>query len=261
VELGSGASPKVRLLLDALREAGGLRRAVLVDISAEVLAESVRALGAAYPDLAVEGLVADFTRDLARLGPPRNRLIAFLGSTIGNLDPEREVPPFLARAAAQLGPGDALLLGVDLAKDKETLEAAYNDAAGVTAAFNRNILHVINARFAADFEPEGFEHVAFYDQARGWVEMRLRARRAARVRVKDAGLVLALAAGDEIRTEISCKYTRESLESRLPGTGLLLEAWLSDPEPRFALALLRRPRSPRPRRPGRRSVPPPHVRA
>jgi L-histidine N-alpha-methyltransferase len=261
VELGSGASPKVRLLLDALRDAGFLRRALLVDISAEVLAESVRALTAAYPGLTVEGLVADFTRELGRLGPGRGRLIAFLGSTIGDLDPEREVPPFLARAARQLGPGDALLLGVDLAKDKATLEAAYNDSAGVTAAFNRNILDVLNARFGADFEPGNYEHVAFYDEARGWIEMRLRARRAARVQVKAAGLALALAAGDEIRTEISCKYTRESLQARLPGTGLALEAWLSDPEPRFALALLRRARSLRSRRPDRRSLPRPHVRA
>ena len=240
VELGSGASPKVRLLIEALRGTGRLRRCVLVDISAEVLAESVRELSGAYPGVAVEGVVADFTRELRRLGPGGDRLVAFLGSTIGNLDPDREVSPFLARVARQLGPDDALLVGVDLVKDKAILEAAYNDAAGVTAEFNRNILHVVNARFDADFVPGEFEHVAFYDEARGWIEMRLRARRAVKVRVRKARVALALSRGDEIRTEISCKYTRAGLEGRLGGTGLRLEAWLSDPERLFALALLRR---------------------
>jgi L-histidine N-alpha-methyltransferase len=239
VELGSGASPKVRLLVDALLAAGGLRRCVLVDISAEVLAESVRALSAAYGDLAVRGLVADFTRGLARLGPGRGRMVAFLGSTIGNLDPEREVTPFLARVARRLGAGGAFVLGVDLVKDRAVLEAAYNDAAGVTAEFNRNILRVVNARFDADFDPDDFEHVAFYDEARAWIEMRLRARRAVRARVARAGLTLALPPGGEIRTEISCKYTRASLEARLGGTGLAIEGWFSGPERLFALALLR----------------------
>ena len=238
VELGSGASAKVRLLLDALA-AGPLRRCVLVDISAEVLAESARLLAADYPALAVRGVVADFARDLARLGPGRDRMIAFLGSTMGNLDPEREVPRFLARVARQLGPGGALVLGLDLVKDRRTLEAAYDDAAGVTAEFNRNILRVVNARFDADFVPEEFEHVAFYDEARAWVEMRLRARRAARVQVRRAGLTLHLMRGGEIRTEISCKYTRPALEARVRGTGLVLEDWFSDAGQPFALALLR----------------------
>lgn len=239
VELGSGASPKVRVLIDALAAAGRLRRCVLLDISGEVLRQSVRALAAAYPGLAVRGLVGDFVEDLDAIGPGGDRLVAFLGSTIGNLDPTREVPAFFARVARQLEPGDAFLLGVDLVKDKATLEAAYNDAAGVTAEFNRNILRVVNARFDADFDPADFEHVAFYDEARSWIEMRLRARRRVRARVRAAGLVFSLPRGGEIRTEISCKYTRRSLGARARGSGLAVEEWFTGRAPAFGLALMR----------------------
>ena len=139
---------------------------------------------------------------------------------------------------ALLEPGGAFLLGVDLVKDKRVLEAAYDDAAGVTARFNRNILRVMNERLGADFDPEAFDHVAFYDEANAWIEMRLRARRPQRVRIPGAGLDLRLPAGTEIRTEISCKYSRASLETRLPGTGLRLEGWHTDEANRFGLALL-----------------------
>lgn len=243
VELGGGASPKVRMLLDALVSTGRLRRCVLLDISSEVLQQSVEALAADYPGLSVRGLVGDFGEDLAQIGPGGDRLIAFLGSTIGNLHPTDEVPAFLGRVARQLLPGDGFVLGVDLVKDKARLEAAYNDAQGLTAEFNRNILRVVNDRFDADFNPADFEHVAFYDEARGWIEMRLRARRAVKARVRAAGLTLALRRGGEIRTEISCKYTLPALVASARGTGLGVEGWFTDREQLFGLALMRRVRN------------------
>jgi L-histidine N-alpha-methyltransferase len=184
-------------------------------------------------------VVADFVRELHALGPGGDRLIAFLGSTIGNLHPDHEVPGFLTRVARQLAPGDAFLLGVDLVKDKATLEAAYNDDLGITAEFNRNILRVVNRRFGADFDPEAFAHVAFYDESRAWIEMRLRARRPMRVKVPAAGLALTLARGADIRTEISCKYTRAAVEARAARAGLAVERWFTGPERLFGLALLR----------------------
>ena len=224
------------MLLDAM--AGGrLERCVLFDINERDLEQSVRALGRDYPQAHVRGVVGDFTRGFEGIGSGDGRIVAFFGGTIGNLHP-RDVPPFLGRVAGLLEPGDAFLLGVDLVKDKRELEAAYNDAAGVTALFNRNILQVMNDRLGADFDPEAFDHVAFYDEANAWIEMRLRARRPQRVRIPGAGLNLRLPAGTEIRTEISCKYSRASLETRLPGTGLRLEGWHTDEANRFGLALL-----------------------
>jgi L-histidine N-alpha-methyltransferase len=168
----------------------------------------------------------------------------FLGGTVGNLVPD-DVPSFLGAVARALEPGDGFLVGVDLEKDPDVLEAAYDDEAGVTADFNRNVLRVVNARLGGDFDPEAFAHVAFYDRERRWIEMRLRATRAMRVVVRDAGLDLRYAPGDEIRTEISCKYTRASFQARLPGSGLSVREWFED-EGRFALALL----SPLSSRPG-----------
>ena len=239
VELGSGAGRKIRLLLSEMQRVGRLERCVLMDINARVLSDSSAALARDYPGLAVRGVVGDFLDDLALLGAGENRLAVFFASTIGNLHPD-EVPPFLARMAERLAPGDAFLVGVDQLKDPARLEAAYNDAAGVTAEFNRNILRVVNAALGADFEPEGFEHVAFFDRERSWIEMRLRSLRLQRVRIPAARLDLAFEAGDEIRTEISCKYTRASFERLLPGTGLMLNHWYTDPENLFALALLGR---------------------
>ena len=239
-ELGSGVGRKVRLLLDAGRALGTLKRCLLLDINATVLAESVQSLEGDYPGLSVRGVVGDFQDDLATLGPGGGRLALFLAGTIGNLHPERELPGFLRDVARQLAPGDAFLVGLDLVKDEGRLEAAYNDAAGVTAEFNRNILRVINAELDADFNPDAYDHVAFYDRDRAWIEMRLRARHDQRVRVPGAGLTLTLRRGQEIRTELSCKYTRSTFEGRLAHTGLRLESWMSDAESLFALALLRR---------------------
>jgi L-histidine N-alpha-methyltransferase len=239
VELGSGAGRKIRLFLDAMRARRSLKSVVLLEISEEYLRESVDSLQADYEEAGVHGIVGDFVHDLEALGPGGKRLLLFLAGTIGNLHPD-DVPAFFSDAARVLAPGDGFLVGVDLVKDAARLHAAYNDAAGVTAEFNLNILRVLNARLGADFDPDAFEHVAFYDAERQWIEMRLRARRAVRATVRGAGVEVALDAGEEIRTELSCKYTRESLSSRLAGTGLRLDRWTTDPEGLFASALLRR---------------------
>jgi len=222
-----------------MQNAGRLERCLLLDISRHFLEEAARSLGEAFPRLRIRGVVCDFPDDLALLGPGGGRLAVFFAGTIGNLHPT-EVPGFLARMAEQLAPGDGFLVGLDLVKDVSRLEAAYNDAAGVTAAFNRNLLRVMNERLGADFDPESFEHVAFYDRANAWIEMRLRSSRAQRVRIPGACLEFGFERGDEIRTEISCKYTRRSFEALLPGTGLGVDRWYADPENLFALALLGR---------------------
>jgi L-histidine N-alpha-methyltransferase len=238
-ELGSGSGVKTRRIVEAARRVGSLERLTFFDVHASVLASSLRAIGADAPGLALRGWVGDFGTDLAHVPPEDDRLALFLGGTIGNLDPADEVPALLAAVRGLLGARSAFLLGVDLEKDPAELHAAYNDSRGVTADFNRNILRVVNARLRADFVPERFEHVAFYDRERRWIEMRLRATEACRVRVRGAGLDLSIEKGEEIRTEISCKYTRASLESRLSGAGLAIERWFTDARSRFAVALLR----------------------
>jgi L-histidine N-alpha-methyltransferase len=242
VELGSGAGRKVRCLLDAMRRAGTLRGCALLDINETVLAASVERLGAAYPEATVRGVHADFMEEIAPLrasGGDRGerRLVVFLAGTIGNLHPS-EVPAFLARIGASLEPGDGFLVGLDLVKEKARLDAAYNDARGVTAEFIRNVLVVMNRELGADFDPSAFEYVAWYDAANAWVDIRLRSRRAQRVRIPGASLVVDFAAGEDIRAEISCKYTRASFERLLPGTGFSPRAFYSDAENLFALALL-----------------------
>ena len=238
-ELGSGAGHKIRLFLDAMRARGRLERVCLLEINEPYLRASVARLQGDYPEAAVSGVAGDFVHDLAALGPGGGRLLLFLAGTIGNLHPG-ELPAFFREAAAVLEPGDGFLVGVDLVKDEARLHAAYNDAAGVTAEFNLNILRVLNERLGADFDPADFEHRAFYDPRCQWIEMRLRARRDVRARIPGAAVELALAAGEEIRTELSCKYTRESLTARLGGTSLVVEAWITDREELFASALLRR---------------------
>jgi L-histidine N-alpha-methyltransferase len=237
VELGSGAGRKIRLFLDAMRARGSLESVVLLEIAESFLQQSVDRLQEAYPEARVRGLVGDFVSDLAALGPGGQRLLLFLAGTIGNLHPD-DLPRFFRSAAGILEPGDGFLVGVDLVKDPSRLHAAYNDAAGVTAEFNRNILRVLNDRLDADFDVDAFEHRAFYDAERQWIEMRLRALRPVRAHV--AGASIALRAGEEIRTELSCKYTRSSLEARLAGSGLVLEHWVTDRDCLFASALLRR---------------------
>jgi len=240
VELGSGSSRKIRLLLDAMARRGLLRRCVLLDINEGVLDESVSRLQREYPGLEASGVVGDFARDLEALGPGGGRMSILLAGTIGNLHPDAELPGFLRALTRRLEPDDTFLVGLDLVKDERRLHAAYNDSAGITAQFNLNILQVINDRLGADFDLGAFEHVALYDREQARIEMRVRAVRASRVHIRAAKLELRYRVGDEIRTEISCKYTRASLEQRLDGTRLRLERWFSDPEELFAVALLRR---------------------
>jgi L-histidine N-alpha-methyltransferase len=240
VELGAGASDKARVLLDAMREAGTLRRYIPLDVSQSVVEDAARTLIDDYEDLQVYGVVGDFERHLEHVpdadGVPR--LVALLGGTIGNFPPgtRRNV---LSKIGTLLGPEDRLLLGTDLVKDPHVIEAAYNDAAGITAEFNRNLLHVLNRALHADFRPESFEHVAFYDRRNEWVEMRLRATRAQSVYVADLDLRVEFAAGEELRTEISAKFTRAHIEADLEAAGLELERFLTDAEDLFAVTMAR----------------------
>ncbi|MGH2870013.1 MAG: L-histidine N(alpha)-methyltransferase, partial [Solirubrobacteraceae bacterium] len=206
VELGSGASDKARVLLDAMTQAGTLKRYIPLDVSSTVVQGAARALTDEYEGLQVHGVVGDLERHLENVpcAGEAPRLVAFLGGTIGNFPPgtRRGV---LTKIATLLGPDDRLLLGTDLVKDPALIEAAYNDSAGVTAEFNRNLLHVVNRELDADFAPEMFTHVAFFDRRHEWVEMRLRARRPCSVLIGDLNLRIEFAAGEELRTEISCK--------------------------------------------------------
>jgi L-histidine N-alpha-methyltransferase len=236
VELGSGTSEKTVLLLDALAAAGTLTTYTPVDVDAVTLEAAAERLEARYPGLAVRAVCADFERHLSRLPRIGRRMVAFLGGTIGNLDPDaREV--FLKELRSTLEPGDTFLLGADLVKDVGRLVAAYDDARGVTAAFNRNVLHVINRRLGADFEPDAFAHVALYDEDNDWIEMRLRATRPMRVQVRDLGLSVSFDEGEEVRTEISAKFRREGLEQELTRAGFEVMRWCTDPAGDFALVL------------------------
>jgi len=237
VELGSGVPTKTLLVLDAMRDAGTLDRYVPFDVSEVVLRESAEHLVERYPGVRVYGVVGDFERHLGALPAPEGpRVIAFLGGTIGNFPPGSR-RRFLRSIARVLRPRDALLLGTDLVKDPAILEAAYNDAAGVTAAFNRNILAVVNRELDADFDLGAFEHVAFYDREQEWIEMRLRALRPQVVHVRGLGLDVHFANREELRTEISAKFTRARVEADLAAAGLHLRDFLTDPDALFALSL------------------------
>jgi L-histidine N-alpha-methyltransferase len=239
VELGSGAGRKVRLLLSAMRRAGHRRRLTMMDVNASFTRQAASRLRAWDPAVVVRGVVGDFMDNLDVLGAGDGRLAMLFGGTIGNLHP-RDVPGFLRTLAGPLAIGDHFLVGIDLVKDAARLEAAYNDPAGVTAEFNRNVLRHINRALGGTFDPDAFAHVAFWDADRRWIEMRLRATRPVRAHIAAAGLDMHLDAGEEIRTEISCKYTRRSFGARVRGTGFVIRDWFTDPEQLFALALLRR---------------------
>jgi L-histidine Nalpha-methyltransferase len=238
VELGSGTASKTRALLYAMAGAGSLRRYVPFDVDESVVRACALELVELYPGLRVHGVVGDFSRDLEQVPDGRRRLFAFLGGTIGNLYPH-ERAKFLARIRDLMGPEDRLVIGTDLVKDRAVLEAAYNDSQGATAEFNRNVLRVINAGLEADFDPEAFEHVAFFDEANSWIEMRLRANGAQRVRIDGADLEVTFADGEEIRTEISAKFTREAVERELHGAGLRLDDFFTDGSALFGLAFAR----------------------
>lgn len=241
VELGSGSSEKTRLLIDALRAAGTLSAYVPVDVSDSALEQAGHALAADYPGLAVHALVADFQTGLDLPEAQGPRLIAFLGGTIGNLLPG-ERAAFLSAVHGAMRPGDSLLLGTDLVKDERTLVAAYDDAAGVTAAFNKNVLLVLNRELGADFDPDDFQHAARWDREREWIEMRLRARTALTAKIPVLDLKVDFAAGEELRTEVSAKFRETGIRAELGSAGLELTRWWTDPQERFALSLAVRPR-------------------
>ncbi|MFG2869271.1 L-histidine N(alpha)-methyltransferase [Streptomyces sp. NPDC048338] len=234
VELGSGSSEKTRFLIDALLP--DLASYVPVDVSRSALTGAAEALLAERPGLDIHALVADFTRGLELPDTPGPRLVAFLGGTIGNLLPD-ERAVFLRSVRTMLSPGDALLLGTDLVKDEATLVAAYDDAAGVTAAFNKNVLAVIARELDADVRPEDFDHVALWDRDREWIEMRLRARHALTVKIPELDLIVPFEKGEEVRTEVSAKFRQAGVRRELSDAGLELARWWTDRKERFALSL------------------------
>ena len=243
VELGSGSAEKARILLAAMSRAGTLRRYVPLDVSESALEAAAGELLDEFDELTVHGVIGDFERHLGHVPKPDGtpRIVALLGGTIGNFLPGTR-RRLLRDIGRLLGPRDRLLLGTDLVKDPAVIEAAYDDSAGVTAEFNRNVLHVINRELDADFSPSGFEHIAFFDRKHEWVEMRLRSQRPCSVLVGDLGLRVDFAAGEELRTEISAKFTPARVEEDFAAAGLRLDAWYTDADELFALSLAARAR-------------------
>jgi L-histidine N-alpha-methyltransferase len=242
VELGSGSAEKARILLAAMSRAGMLRRYVPLDVSESALEAAALELVDEFEELSVHGVIGDFERHLDRVPRPTPgtpRIVALLGGTIGNFLPGTR-RRLLREIGKLLGPVDRLLLGTDLVKDPAVLEAAYDDPHGITADFNRNVLRVINRELGADFVPEAFEHIAFYNRTHEWIEMRLRSRRPCSVLVAGLGLRVEFAAGEELRTEISAKFTRSRIEADFQAAGLALDGWHTDSDGLFAVSLARR---------------------
>jgi len=239
VELGSGSATKTRMLLDAMFRSGDCDTYVPFDVNESVVRRAAESLVQRYPGLRVHGVIGDFLELDSRLPSLGRRLVIFLGGTIGNLTPA-EAARFLQHLASALEPDEAFLLGVDFIKAPERLNAAYNDAQGTTAAFNRNILRVLNRITGSDFVPERFAHLAFYDPLQHWIEMRLVAQVDHSVRLPAVGLTIDFRAGEFIRTEISVKYDQEMIAALLGKSGFAIEQWYTDRERLFGLALARR---------------------
>lgn len=241
VELGSGSSRKTERLIAAMR-ATGLTRYVPFDVSPEMLLSAAGRVARAFPGLWVHAVAGDFGRHLDEIprDTQRRRMVAFLGGTVGNLHPS-ERHAFMRRVAELLGPGDLFLMGTDLAGDLDRIHAAYNDAAGVTAEFNLNVLSVLNRELGADFDLARFSHVARYCPDAGWVEMALRSEVDQTVRLTALDLTVEFAAGEEMRTELSCKFTRAEVESLYRSVGLEPAGWYTDADERFAVSVARRP--------------------
>jgi L-histidine N-alpha-methyltransferase len=236
IELGAGSAEKSRVILDAMRAADTAEAYVPVDVSASFLQETAARLRHEYPGLRVTAAVADISEELnLPAGMPSPALVAFLGSTIGNFYPPAAIR-LLARVRAALGPRDRFLMGADLRKNVGVVEAAYNDAQGVTAEFNRNMLRVLNRELGADFDPDAFEHRAFYEMDAHRIEMHLVSTKRQSVRIPGVGEV-RFARGETLRTEISCKYDIPSLAALFAAAGLRLESWRTDSERRFALVV------------------------
>ncbi|WP_237534336.1 L-histidine N(alpha)-methyltransferase [Streptomyces sp. SID3343] len=236
IELGSGSSRKTRLLLDALTQAGTLVRYVPLDVSDSALVQAGEALCRDYPTLRVAAKVTDFEHDLALADEPGPRLLGFLGSTLGNLDGGQRAA-FYGTVRRALSADDTLLLGVDLVKDPDVLVAAYDDSQGVTAAFDKNVLHVLNRELAADFDPDAFDHRAVWNAAEERIEMHLRSRVTQSVKVRALDLSVDFAKGEDLRTEISVKFRREALTAELDDAGFTVRHWWTDRLARFALLL------------------------
>ena len=237
VELGSGTARKTRLLLDALgRQAAPQCMYVPLEVDQHTLEESAGELLDEYPWLHIHGVVGDFGRTLERIPRGDRRLIAFLGGTIGNFAPDDAVE-FLSAVRESMHEGDHFLLGTDLVKDVEILNAAYNDAQGITAQFNKNLLNVLNREFEADFDPDAFEHIAFFDPKKEWVEMRLRSRVEQTVVLPVLDATIEFAAGEPLHTEISRKFTEDSTRRMLEASGFELVEWYTPPDEWFALSL------------------------
>jgi L-histidine N-alpha-methyltransferase len=236
VELGSVTSEKTRLLLRALNRTGRFRRFVPFDVDPAVLEGASAAVAEEFPDVTVEPVVGDFEKHLGDLPRHPRRLVAFLGSTIGNLDPEGRAV-FLAAVHSTLGEGDGFLLGTDLVKSPERLVAAYDDSQGVTAEFDKNVLRVLNRELDADFDLAAFEHVALWDPGHEWIEMRLESTVDQRVHLGALDLDVGFARGEQMRTEISSKFRREGITAELAAAGLRLTHWWTDPAGDFALSL------------------------
>jgi L-histidine N-alpha-methyltransferase len=236
IELGAGSAEKSRVILDAMHAAGSAELYVPIDVSATFLSQTAARLRREYPRLAVEPAIADISEELTiPRRVPHPALYAFLGSTIGNFYPPAAIR-LLGRVRAAMEPGDRYLMGVDLRKDPARIEAAYNDAGGVTAAFNRNMLLVLNHELGSDFDPSAFDHLAFYEPVAHRIEMHLVSRRAQLVTVPGVGAI-PFDAGESLRTEISCKHDRESVAQLFEAAGLEIEAWRSDPDSLFALVV------------------------
>lgn len=236
VELGAGTCDKSRILIEALRASGCLERYVPLDVSEATLRQAADDLAGAYPGLAVHAVVGDFHRHLDRLPSSGRTMVAFLGGTIGNLQPEQRAR-FLFDLDCQLQAGDSLLLGTDLVKEPERLVAAYDDAAGVTAAFNRNVLAVLNRELQGDLDVDGFAHVARWDPEHRWIEMRLRALGPQRARLEALDVEVAFEDGEELLTEISAKFTRDQVEAELWQAGFVVDAMWDQPGGDFLLTL------------------------
>jgi L-histidine N-alpha-methyltransferase len=236
VELGAGTCDKSRVLLDALVAAGNLRRYVPLDVSDGTLWTAANALVEEYPGLDVHAVVGDFDRHIGLIPSEGRRMVAFLGSTIGNFYPDHR-RRFLFDLDCTMAHGDSFLLGTDLIKDEKKLIAAYDDAAGVTAEFNRNVLHVLNRELHADFDPARFQHVARWNEEEQRIEMRLRSLDDQRVRIADLDLEISFASGEDLLTEISTKFTREGVEAELFQAGFIVDAMWEAPEGEFLLTL------------------------
>ncbi|HEU4882951.1 MAG TPA: L-histidine N(alpha)-methyltransferase [Longimicrobium sp.] len=236
VELGAGSAEKTRIVLDAIAATVESAVYVPVDVSAEFLDESAARIRAAYPSIDVVPVVADMTGDFALpAGLPHPTLHAFLGSTIGNFAPQPAVD-LLRRVRGRMMETDRFLLGVDLRKDPSRIEAAYDDSAGVTAEFNRNMLRALNAMTGADFDADAWEHRAFYNREAHWIEMHLVSPRDHSVSIPGAG-TFRFAAGETIRTEISAKHDRASVEAMFAAADLVIERWMTDADGLYAITL------------------------